>query len=70
MISSVPGASSSSAASRDERGDGASSHFFPRFQKSATPPSGSALWAPHSSPWTLAACDVPITFEEEEESEL
>ena len=45
------------------------SHFS-QVQKSATPPphSGSEL-PPHSSPWTLAAYDVPMALEEEEESE-
>ena len=67
---SVSGSSSSSAVSRDVRGDG----FFRTFtqvKKSATPPprSGSEL-PPHSSPWTPAAYDVPMVLEaEEEESE-
>ena len=65
----VPAASSSSAVSRDERGQG----FFRTFlqvQESATlpPRSGSAL-PPHSSPWAPAAHDVPMALEEEEESE-
>ena len=68
---SVPGSSSSSAVSRDVRGEGFFFFaLFPRFKKSATlpPRSGSAL-PPHSSPWTPAAYDVPMALEEEEESQ-
>ena len=56
----VPGASSSSAVTRDERGQGFFFALFPRFKKLRLPPhSGSAL-PPHLSPWTLAAHDVPM----------
>ena len=67
---SVSGSSSSSAVSRDVRGDGVL-RTFPQVKKSATPPprSGSAL-RPHSSPWTPAPYHVPMVLEaEEEESE-
>ena len=44
--------------------------LFPKTKRSATAPphSGSEL-PPHLSPWTPAACDVPMVLEEEEEEE-
>ena len=66
---SVSGSSSSSAVSRDVRGD-AVFHTFPRLKTNATPPprSGSEL-PPHSSPWTPAPYDASMVHEEEEECE-
>ena len=66
---SVYGSSSSSAVSRDVRGDGVF-RTLPQTKKSATVPphSGSAL-PPHSSPWTLAAYDASMVLEEEDADE-